>query len=141
MKVVKVIKLSVVCLFLLSTVLIVNGQENNSQSNVKENPNAPEIYFEKTSHDYGNIKNGSEGSSVFVFKNTGKKPLVLTDVKASCGCTTPTWPREPITQGKSAVIKVVYDTKRIGSFNKTITVTSNAKTSPVVLTIKGVVTE
>ena len=93
------------------------------------------ISFDKTLHDYGTIKKDSDGTYDFTFTNTGKIPLVLTNVTSSCGCTIPSWPREPIAPGKSGQIKVKYNTANIGGFSKTITVNSNAKT--VVLTIKG----
>lgn len=101
------------------------------------NPNAPDISFTKTVHDYGTLFQGGDGNSEFEFTNTGKEPLILSSVKSSCGCTVPSWPREPIMPGKKEVIKVKYDTNRIGPINKTITVMSNAKTSPVVLKISG----
>jgi hypothetical protein len=106
----------------------------------KADKNAPEITFESTEHDFGTLPYEGNGTTDFVFTNSGKEPLVLTNVQSSCGCTTPEWPREPIKNGQKATIRVKYDTKRAGSFTKSITVTSNAATSPVVLTIKGVVT-
>ncbi len=105
----------------------------------KENPNAAEITFENEVHDYGTIKQSSDGSCEFKFKNTGKEPLIISNAKGSCGCTVPTYPKEPIMKGQTAVIKVHYDTKRVGAFTKTVTITSNAKTDTKVLTIKGVV--
>lgn len=104
---------------------------------VVDNPNAPNISFSKTTHDYGTIFVGGDGNSEFEFTNTGKEPLILSSVKSSCGCTVPSWPREPIMPGKKEKITVKYDTNRIGPINKTITVMSNAKTSPVVLKITG----
>jgi uncharacterized protein (DUF58 family) len=95
------------------------------------------IKFASLEHDYGTVEQGSDGSCSFVFTNTGKTPLVLSNVRASCGCTVPTWPREPILPGKQESIKVVYNTNNIGSFQKSITVNSNAKNSEVLLTIKG----
>jgi uncharacterized protein (DUF58 family) len=95
------------------------------------------IKFASLEHDYGTVEQGSDGSCSFVFTNTGKTPLVLSNVRASCGCTVPTWPREPILPGKQETIKVVYNTNNIGSFQKSITVNSNAKNSEVLLTIKG----
>ncbi|TAL61763.1 MAG: DUF1573 domain-containing protein [Bacteroidetes bacterium] len=103
----------------------------------KANPNAPEIFFDETSHDFGTLQKGDECSFEFKFKNTGKEPLILANCQASCGCTTPACPKEPIAPGASASIKVKYDSNRVGVFNKTVTVTSNAKNSPVTLTIKG----
>ena len=109
---------------------------NESQ---KDNPNAPEVTFENEIHDYGTIKQGANGTCEFKFKNTGKDPLVISNARGSCGCTVPTWPKEPIMKGETGVIKVNYDTKRVGAFTKTVTLNSNAKTDTKVLTIKGVV--
>ncbi|MBK8807543.1 MAG: DUF1573 domain-containing protein [Bacteroidales bacterium] len=97
------------------------------------------IIFAKTMHDYGTIDQGADGSCEFVFTNKGKQPLLLTNVSASCGCTVPEWPREPIAAGKTGVIKVKYDTNRVGAFNKSITVSSNAVNSSIVLYIKGTI--
>jgi len=106
-----------------------------------QNPNAPEITFEKTTHDYGTVVKGGDGSCEFKFKNTGIEPLILSNVSSSCGCTVPEWPREPILKGKTASIKVKYDTNRLSAINKTITVMSNAKNSAVQLRIIGNVVE
>jgi hypothetical protein len=103
------------------------------------NPNAPEITFENELHDYGTIKQGADGGCEFKFKNTGKEPLIISNAKGSCGCTVPTYPKEPIMKGQTGIIKVHYDTKRVGAFTKTVTITSNAKTDTKVLTIKGLV--
>ncbi|HAL65262.1 MAG: Uncharacterized protein XD81_1077 [Bacteroidetes bacterium 38_7] len=91
--------------------------------------------------DYGTIYKDSNGDSYFRFTNTGKEPLVLSEVRSSCGCTVPSWPREPILPGKSDTIKVRYATNRLGVINKTITVMSNAVNNPVILRIKGNVIE
>lgn len=104
-----------------------------------DNPNAPEMTFENMSHDYGTIKQGADGGCEFRFKNTGKEPLVISNARGSCGCTVPTWPKEPVMKGQTGTIKVHYDTKRVGAFTKTVTIESNAKTTPLVLTIKGTV--
>lgn len=92
--------------------------------------------------DYGKIEKMSDGVCVFKFKNTGKTPLILTDVKASCGCTVPTWPQnKPVMPGKTGEISVKYNTSKLGAFNKAITVTSNATNSTVELRIRGEVVE
>lgn len=96
-----------------------------------------EIQMDRTTHDYGNIKQGDNGECEFKFTNVGKEPLVITNCAASCGCTVPQCPKEPVLPGKSGIIKVKYDTNRIGGIYKTITVSSNAKNGNVVLTIKG----
>jgi hypothetical protein len=103
--------------------------------------NSAEIKFETISHDYGTLAQGGNGEYDFKFTNTGKVPLILKDVSSSCGCTVPVWTKEPINPGKTGSIKVKYDTNGIGNFIKTISVISNAKKSPVELTIKGNVTE
>ncbi|RLD56996.1 MAG: hypothetical protein DRJ05_10410 [Bacteroidetes bacterium] len=101
------------------------------------NPNAPDVVFNKTVHDYGTLEQHGDGKCEFKFTNEGNEPLILSNVRSSCGCTVPTWPREPILPGQSGVIKIKYDTKRIGTINKSIYVTSNAKVSKVTLKIKG----
>jgi len=126
-----------VCLFLFTS-LFFSLNAVNAQEDVKaNNPNAPEITFENEIHDYGTVKMGADGNCEFKFKNTGKEPLIISAAKASCGCTVPNYPKEPIMSGQTGVIKVHYDTKRIGAFTKTITINSNAKTETKTLTIKG----
>ncbi len=73
---------------------------------------------------------------IFEFKNTGKTPLIISNVQTSCGCTTAEKPTEPVLPGKKSKISVKYDTKRVGDLHKTITVTTNVG-EPIVLTIKG----
>lgn len=116
-------------------------QPENNKVEELGSTSAAEISFETIVYDYGNIAKESDGKCSFSFINTGKEPLVLSNAKASCGCTVPSWPKDPIMPGGSGVISVVYDTKKTGPFNKTITIMSNANNSSVVLTIKGNVTE
>ncbi len=97
------------------------------------------VNFESDVHDFGTIKQGDNGTCEFKFTNTGKVPLIISNAKGSCGCTVPDWPKEPIKSGESNVIKATYDTKRVGAFTKTVTVTSNTKEASKILTIKGVV--
>lgn len=87
-------------------------------------------------HDFGTIPEGPAAEVVFTFTNTGKEPINLTNVKASCGCTTPSWSKDPVLPGKQGSIKASYATDhRPGGFTKSITVMSDAGTK--VLTIKG----
>ena len=95
------------------------------------------IQFAEKVINYGKIEIGANGTRVFKFKNEGTEPLVLNSVRASCGCTTPKWTREPIAPGAEGNITVKYDTNRMGNFHKTVTVNSNATNKTVVLTIKG----
>tara|TARA_B100000780_G_scaffold81055_1_gene55286 strand:- start:15114 stop:15497 length:384 start_codon:yes stop_codon:yes gene_type:complete len=96
-----------------------------------------EISFKETIIDYGIIENGDDGKRTFEFKNTGNSPLVFTRIFSSCGCTIPKKPEKPVQPGESGTIEVKYDTKRTGLFQKAITVNSNAKTSNIILRIKG----
>jgi hypothetical protein len=108
-----------------------------TQENV-EKVNGPEISFTKDVHDYGEIAVNSDGSSTFEFTNTGNEPLILSQPRSSCGCTVPTWPRQPILPGEKEKITVTYNTSRPGMINKSVTILSNAKkNSSVILRIKG----
>src|SRR5690554_2749341 len=96
------------------------------------------IDFKKETHDYGTIDQYSDGNCEFTFTNTGNEPLVISSAKGSCGCTVPSWPREPIAPGETGVIKVNYDTKRVGIIGKSVTLQSNAINSPTkTIRIKG----
>lgn len=102
--------------------------------------NGPVISFEKTVHDYGEIQLNGNGECEFEFTNIGNEPLILQKPTSSCGCTVPTWPKQPILPGEKDVIKVTYNTKRVGPINKSVTVTSNDKNgTKVILRIKGTV--
>ena len=97
------------------------------------------ISFEVKTHDFGKV-NEEDGkiTHVFDFTNKGVTPLVVNKVQASCGCTTPTWTKEPIEPGKKGTITVTYNPSgRPGTFTKTITVYSNASDEQMVLTIHG----
>jgi hypothetical protein len=97
----------------------------------------PHIQFENTKHNFGTILQNGDGNWEFKFKNTGKEPLIIQNVRSSCGCTIAQRPSKPILPGESASIKVRYDTRRLGVFHKTITVSSNADNASVVLEIRG----
>lgn len=127
----------VLSLGILSFAQEVTKPLTTTSAEVKVNPNAPEITFDVTTHDFATLQKGGDCSYEFKFKNTGKEPLILSNCQASCGCTTPSCPKEPIAPGGTGVITVKYDSNRVGVFNKTITIASNAKNSSVVLSIKG----
>jgi hypothetical protein len=99
--------------------------------------------FESEVIDYGTIDYDANGIREFKFTNTGKSPLTITSVVGECGCTAttidgkPGWPIEPILPGKSGVIRVKYDTKREGRFEKNVTITSNSKFATKKVRIKG----
>lgn len=99
------------------------------------------IEFEKEVHDFGTLTKGGDASTEFKFTNTGNEPLIISNSQGSCGCTVPSWPREPIAPGASNVIKVKYDSQRLGPINKSVTITSNAiNASTKVIRIKGNIT-
>jgi hypothetical protein len=122
----------------------VNAQENGSVV-PSIDPNAAEMKFETEVLDYGNVKFDANGVREFKVKNVGKSPLTISNVQGQCGCTSttidgkPGWPQEPILPGKTASIKVKYDTKRPGPFEKNVTITSNSKEPSKLVKIKGVV--
>ena len=94
------------------------------------------IKFNQEEHNFGNVPEGPSVSYDFEFKNIGKVPIIFSDVHGSCGCTVPTWPKEPILPGKSSKILVTYSTQgRVGQISKTVTVTSNIGTK--ILKIAG----
>ncbi len=103
----------------------------------------PQIVFDKLEHDFGSFKE-SDGvqTTTFKFTNKGTVPLVLSNVRAACGCTTPKWTRQPVVPEGSGEIQVSYDPKnRPGSFNKTVMISSNAENGTTVLRITGRVEE
>jgi hypothetical protein len=133
----------VIFTFGLVVLTMLAGAQTAPQSGAGTAPAAPtstaEIKFDKLEFDYGTIKQGGDPNGEFSFKNVGKEPLIISNCQGSCGCTVPSWPKEPIKPGASAVIKVHYDTKRVGPINKTVTVTSNSLGGVVTLHIKGLI--
>jgi len=116
------------------------AQTAPAQPSQADNPNAPVFKFESTSHDFGTVPEGPAAVFEYVFTNVGREPLIISDVVKSCGCTTPSWTKEPILPGKTGKIVASFDTKgRVGNFNKTLTVVSNAKQANFQLTFGGVV--
>jgi len=97
------------------------------------------LTFEKEVHDFGTLPQGVPATYEFVVKNTGNEPVLISNVQASCGCTTPEWSKDPILPGKTAVIKAGYNAAALGAFNKALTITSNANPTTQTLFIKGVV--
>jgi hypothetical protein len=125
-------KISIIIVLILITAFAAQAQDVKKAS-------GPEITFNNLVHDYGTITQGANGDCAFKFKNSGNEPLIISDVRKSCGCTTPTWSKEPILPGQSGSVNVGYNTNIVGTFSKTITVLSNANNATVTLTIKGTV--
>jgi len=95
------------------------------------------IKFKTEVVDYGTITQNSDGIRRFMFTNTGDAPLLITKVKTSCGCTVPSYSKAPILPGQTGQLEIKYNTKKIGAFTKTVTVTSNAEGGNKILKIKG----
>ena len=110
-------------------VLLISGFTVFSQS--------AKFKFDTQEIDYGVIKKNSNGLREFVFTNIGDAPLIISEVKSTCGCTIAKKPNKPISPGEKGIIKVQYDTKRIGIFRKSIVVFSNATDQRKVLRLKG----
>lgn len=115
--------------FLLLLCLVLAASAANAQG---------QLSFEKETHDFGTIAEGTQATYEFQVKNVGDQPVIITEVLPACGCTTPSWTKEPIMPGKTGVISAIYNsTGRPGFFNKAITVTSSAAAPTQVLYIKG----
>jgi hypothetical protein len=97
---------------------------------------ADDMAFSKDTHDFGTVQEGPDATCEFTFKNNGKEPIIIEKAQPSCGCTVPSFSKEPVPPGASGTISVAYHTKgKPNPFNKSITVVSNAGTK--MLTIKG----
>ena len=98
----------------------------------------PVMTFEKTSHDFGQIIRGEKVSYRFKFKNTGRLPLIISDVPSSCGCTVPEFSKLPISPGEDGYILVTFNSQTESGYrSKTVTVISNAQPRTQVLTISA----
>ena len=108
-------------------VLIVGSAFAQEAAVFEEPTNGPKIVFSEERHEFGDIIQGEVIEHVFEFTNDGNAPLVLQDVKTTCGCTVPEWPRTPLAPGSTAELKVKFNSAgKIGIQNKVITVISNA---------------
>jgi len=127
-------------LTLLATAIIVNMAiaQGTSTAPVAAKPVAEVLVLKETGWDFGKIQQGRPVTHEFVISNTGKDSLKLDDVRASCGCTTPVWKREPIAPETASKITVGYNAYNEGPFEKTVTILYNGGQTKL-LTIKGYV--
>jgi hypothetical protein len=108
------------------------------EPDVKPDGPLPKFDFAQESHDFGEIKEGDIVNKVFTFRNTGDVPLIISSANASCGCTVPQWPKEPIPVGGSGEIKVQFNSRgKPGIQNKTVTITANTYPTTTRLRIKA----
>jgi len=96
-----------------------------------------EFKFNEEKHDFGKIPQGTPVTTVFEFTNIGKEPLILTEVRPTCGCTIADFTKTPVKSGEKGIIKITYNAAAASPFNKVIVVTSNAKTPQKNLIIVG----
>ncbi len=96
------------------------------------------LTFEETEFDFGTVDQGEKVTHVYKFANTGNEPLIISNAKGSCGCTVPSWPKEPIPVGGSGEIQVQFDSKgKKNKQSKKVTITANTDPAQTFLTIKG----
>ncbi len=120
------------------------GRESERLASTPEAPERPSttIQFDEETHDFGTINDGDKVTHRFTFTNTGDQPLILSNVRGSCGCTVPEWDRDPIPPGETGSLKVEYDSRNKGSVDgkvdtKFVTVTANTTPSTHRLTIRA----
>ena len=119
---------------------IVNNPATAEEGGVDENIAVPVFKFEKEAHDFGKIIQGEKVSYSFKFTNTGEGDLIITSAKGSCGCTVPSYPKEPIAPGAEGVIDVVFNSDgKSGQQNKKVTLVANTVPNTKVLAINGLV--
>ena len=124
--------------FMLSTVSLGYAQEKKQLLDIANDSNKPQFKFDTEEYNFGTIKQGEVVTHEFEFTNLGTEPIVISEAHGSCGCTVPVYPKEPITKNQKSIIKVTFNSAgKMGMQDKTVTITSNAVQSPMVLHIKG----
>ncbi len=113
-------------------------QANGATAAPVVDPKAGKFKFKEETHDYGDVMEGPLAETDFEFKNVGKKPIIISEAHGSCGCTVPSFPKDPILPNHKGVIHVTYNTTgRVGMINKDVFITSNAQQNPMKLHITG----
>ncbi len=111
---------------------------NSASANGKTDAELPEMAFEEEVFDFGQIIQGEKVTHAFVFKNTGKKNLIISSASGSCGCTVPEWPSEPVKAGQSGRINVVFNSEgKSGIQEKTVTIVTNCEPATRIIRIKA----
>jgi hypothetical protein len=124
--------------FALFTVIGMSAQTAPAPAAPAPNPNGPSFKFEEEEFNFGKLEQGKSVSHEFKFKNVGKEPMVISDATATCGCTKPSFAKDPIKPGGNGVISVTFNsTGKMGAQDKAITITSNAKDGQKVIHLKG----
>lgn len=132
------------CLALLLTGTSLSAQDAQPQfvaATITENTADTGMRWSETTHDFGSIEQGTPQVAEFVVTNSGDEPLIITNVKSSCGCTAATHAKGPIAPGESTIVKATYNAKRVGAFRKSVKVSTNRSENPILLTVTGTVAE
>lgn len=136
----KKLTLSIVLIMLLVSVASAQSRTTRAASGVPQK--GPRIEFSQRIFNFDTIKTGKDISCTFLYKNVGNEPLIISDARASCGCTTPSYSSKPLMPGQTGQIKVTYNSAIPGPFLKTVVVISNAiNNQRQVLRIKGIAIE
>lgn len=140
-----------VFVFIAFIALVACGQKEQKSMSIEvpltsegkvDTANLPKFSFTQDSYDFGKIKQGEKVSYSFTFKNTGKTPLIISSASASCGCTVPSYPEEPIQPGEESKIDVVFDSSnKMGMQTKTVTIVANTIPNTKVLYLRGEILE
>ena len=137
----KNILLPVFLICLLSSQFSCDNRRAGESAKATVSDKLPKITFAETGvHDFGTITEGDSVEHVFNFTNTGEFPLVVNNVTASCGCTTPEWPREPVKPGEKSFVRVKFNSRnKMGQQNKTVTIYANTDPAMTDLAFKVLV--
>ena len=138
------LKINIITVFVIALLTVIGCAKNASEQKSESNEAAPadlketKILFEEQSFDFGKIKQGDVVKHNFEFKNDGDNPLVITSASASCGCTVPQYPKDPVAPGEKGIIEVQFNsTGKVGPQNKTVTIIANTVPNTITLTINN----
>lgn len=122
----------------INTDVINNHQSANESEQAVAAEDLPIMTFEQVAHEFGSITQGEVVNATFTFTNTGKTELVISTASATCGCTVPEWPKQPIAPGEKGEIKVVFNSSgKVGPQNKVVTITANTSPAQNQVALKG----
>ncbi|OJJ17960.1 hypothetical protein BKI52_29325 [marine bacterium AO1-C] len=132
----------IVALIVLAGLTVFAQQIASSNTKAPLNTTTPKILkanfkWQNTKHSFGKIKHNKPATATFSFVNEGNEPLIITRAQGSCGCTVAKYPKEPIMPGQKGEVTAVYSAATLGSFHKTVTLTSNTANATTVLSITG----
>ncbi len=126
-------------IFSILFTLIIGVLTLSAQDQAVQQAPAKVVSWNEQVHDFGKVVQNDPTAATFTFTNNGTAPVVITMARSSCGCTVAEYTKEPVKPGAKGEVKATYNSARVGSFSKTITVTFDGVTQPEVLTVKGVV--